>query len=131
VDRLDESFRHRLIDERRQRRVERTDVQQAARLAVQSELGPGDHFEEFLEGAHAAGHRDESVRKLRHHRLARVHGINDMQFGNAGVGDLTFGKRPWNHANYLAAVSHHRIGYDAHQADVAAAVHQADAAFRQ
>jgi hypothetical protein len=55
---------------------------------MQAQLRPRHHLKEFLEGADAAGHRDERIGELRHHRLARVHRVDDAQVGDAGVRDL-------------------------------------------
>jgi hypothetical protein len=44
------------------------------------------------------------------------------------VGDLAVGERLRNDADDVAAPGHHRIGDDAHQSDIPAAIHQADPA---
>ncbi len=131
VDWLDEAFGHRLIDECRQRRVEPADVQQPAWLAMHAQLRPRHRFEEFLEGSDAAGHGDERVGELRHQRLARMHRVDHPQIGDAGVGDLPVGERLRDHTDHLTAAGKDRIGDDAHQPDVAAAVDEADASSRQ
>jgi two-component system alkaline phosphatase synthesis response regulator PhoP len=131
VNRLDESFRHGLVDEGGERRIEAAHVQQSARFAMQSELRPRHHLEELLKRADAARHGDEAVGELRHHRLARVHRIYDVQLGDAGLRDLSIGKRLRNHADDFSTVAHDRLGNHAHQPDAAPAIDQPDAAARE
>src|SRR5918997_1681992 len=66
-----------LVEDREQRVVVAGDVQQAARLGVLAELGPGQDLEELLEGAVAPGEGDEALRELGHLGLALVNGSND------------------------------------------------------
>ena len=47
------------------------------------------------------------------------------------MGNLPVGERCWDHANHLTAAGKGRIGDDAHQPDIAAAVDEADASPRQ
>ena len=42
----------------------------------------------LLQGAHAAGQGDEAVGEVGHGGLALVHGPDDAQLGEAGVGDF-------------------------------------------
>jgi hypothetical protein len=123
--RLDEALGPGVIEEAQQVVVETVHVQQPARLGVQAELRPGDRLEQFLEGADAARQRDERVGVLGHPRLALVHRVDDVHRGDAGVADLAGHERVRDHADHFTASIQHRVGDDAHQTDVAAAVDEA------
>ncbi len=56
---------------------------------------------------HAAGHGDECIGEIRHHRLAGVHGVHDVQVRDAGVGNLAIGERAWNHAEHFTPGREH------------------------
>ena len=107
--------------------VEALHVQQAARLLVDAELGPGDRLEELLVGAKAAGHGHERVGEVRHHRLALVHRAHDMEPGEALMRDLAHGERVRDDANHLAPGVEHGIGQGAHQPDMPTPVHEGQA----
>ena len=55
------------------------DVEHADRLRVDAELQPGENLEQFLRRADAAGQRDETVGKIGHLVLARVHRVDGDQ----------------------------------------------------
>ena len=76
------------------------------------------------------GNRDEGVGQLGHHRLALVHRVDEVQFGEAGMRDLEIDQRLRDHAIDLAARVQHRVGDHAHQAEPPAAIDEADAAPR-
>ena len=74
---------------RREQRVEvAVDVEQADRLAVQAERGPGQDLEELLVRADAAGQGEEPPSAAGHQGLALVHAGDDVQLGQPVVGDL-------------------------------------------
>jgi len=85
----------------------------------------------FHERADATGHGNEGVGQVGHHRLARVHGVDDAQVGDAVMGDLAIGQGLRDDADHFPAGGQRRVGHHAHQADVAAAVNQADALLRK
>jgi hypothetical protein len=93
---------------------------------VEAELGPGEDLEELLEGAQPAGQGDETVGQLGHAGLAGVHRVDHLEAGQALVADLPFEQRAGS-PHHLAAGGQAGVGDDAHQADVAAAIHQLDA----
>ena len=49
---------------------------------------PGEDFEHLFEGAEAAGQDEEGVGLLAHEGFAGVHGVDDVELGDAVVGDL-------------------------------------------
>ena len=95
------------------------------------ELAPGQHLEHLVERAEAAGQGDETVGQVEHARLALVHVGDDLEPGQAGVGDLPADQLLGDDADDFAAGRECGIGDDAHQADVAAAVDQRQAVLRQ
>jgi hypothetical protein len=66
-------------------------VEDAARLGMDAELGPGDDLEELVEGAVAAGKHDEGVRGVGHRGLPLVHRVDDGQAGQRRVGEFPVG----------------------------------------
>ena len=107
------------------------DVEHAHGLGVNAELGPGEHLERLFEGAEPARQRDEPIGERGHGRLALVHAPDDAQLVEPRVGELGRGERPGDDADHLATAAKHRVGEDAHEADRAAAVHEAEAALDQ
>ena len=89
-----------------------------------ADLTPGPDFEEFLQRADAARQGDEGLHPLCHHLLALVHGVDHVQFLQVGMPHLPVHQHAWDHADDPAAVGQHRIGDEAHEADLAAAVDQ-------
>ena len=121
------AFLDHAVDHADQGRVEAVDVEEGAGLVADAELAPGQHLEHLVQGAEAAGQGDEAVGQVEHAHLALVHRADDLQLGQAAVRDLPVGQLLRDHAGDLAAGLEHGVGDDAHQADVAAAVDQADA----
>jgi hypothetical protein len=91
---------------------------------VLAELRPGKDLKELLERAGAAGERDEPFGELGHHGLALVHRADDVQAGEASVGDLAVHQRHGYDASDLATRGERGVGDRAHQGDVPAAVDQ-------
>ena len=89
---------------------------------MQAELLPREQLEQLVERAGAAGERDHGVGELGHQRLALVHGLDDVQLGQAGVGDLVLDQPRRDHADHRAAGGERGVGERAHQPDARAAV---------
>ncbi|MNT19292.1 hypothetical protein D3C72_1545470 [compost metagenome] len=124
---MQEALFHHAIDHADQRRVEAVHVEERTGLVADAELAPGQHLEDFFHGAEAAGQGDEAIGQIEHARLALMHRTDDLQFGQAAMGHFPVGQLARNHAGDLTAGGEHGIGHGAHQADIAAAVHQAHA----
>jgi hypothetical protein len=131
VGRVDEPGRHGAVDQFAQRSEEPGHVEDAARLVVNAELRPGEYLEEFVQRPVAAGEHDEGVRRVGHRGLALVHSLDDPEAGQALMRDLLLLKRTGDHAIGHATACQRRVGDDAHQAGLAAAVHQADITTRE
>ena len=103
-------------------------AEQEDRLGMPPELGPGHLFDQFLEGADPARQRDEGIRALEHQALAGVHVGNDD--GLLDVVEHPFARfqKIGNDASDIAAIVEDRAGDRPHQADIAAAIDEADAA---
>ena len=126
-----EALVDRVTEEPVDRIVIAADVQESHRLGVNAELGPGEHLERLFEGAEPARQRDEPIGERGHGRLALVHAPDDAQLVEPRVRELGRGERPGDDADHLATAAQHRVGEDAHEADRAAAVHEAEAALDQ
>ena len=103
------------------------DVADQDRLVVEGELAPGGDLDGFVEGAEAAGHDDKGMGSLEHLALAVVHGFGEDEVDCALVRDLAALEEGGNDAEDLAACCQGGVGGDAHEADIAAAVDEADA----
>ena len=84
-------------------------VQKATRLLVKTELGPGEHLEELLQGPHSSRQGDEAVGDVRHQRFALVHRIDHAQVRDPGVCHLHLVQRSGNHTHHLAAGVEHGV----------------------
>ena len=67
---------------------EAVDVEDAAGLGVDAELGPGHRLHELLVGAEATRQHDEGVGQLGHACLALVHGGDHVEVAQGVMGDL-------------------------------------------
>ncbi len=106
----DEALRHRFVEQRDKRLPEAIHVQKAARPLVYAQLRPREHLAELLQRPVGAGQRDEAVREVRHQFLALVHRADDVEFGEACMGDLPRNQRLGYHADDFAALFERRVG---------------------
>ena len=111
-----------VLEEGQERLPVAGDVEEADRLAVQAELLPREQLEQLVERPGAPGQRDHRVRKLGHHRLALVHGLDDVQLRQPGMRDLALDQPRGDHADHGAAGGQRGIGERSHQPDARAAV---------
>ena len=103
-------------------------VEHDHRLVMHTQIARCPGFEELLEGADAAGQRDERVGAVLHDLLALAHGVGDDELVGFGVGDLPVHQRFGDDADGSAATGAGRACQRAHGRDVAAAGHQRPAA---
>jgi hypothetical protein len=125
----DEARRGGGVEHRLQGAEEAADVQRAARLGVDAELGPGGYLEELVKRAESAGQHDERVCLIGHRGLALVHGLDYLQAGEAAVGELLVPERAGDDPVHLSARRQGGVRDDAHQPHVAATVDKPDAPF--
>ena len=104
------------------------DIEQAQRLVVIAELAPRPDLEQLLEGADAAGQRQERIASLGHHHLALVHRLDDVQLGQAAVAEFAAHEGFGDHADRGGTGGERRVGDHAHQAGAPAAVDKLPAA---
>ena len=91
-------------------------------LACRAELRPSQDFQDFLEGAEAAGQGDEGILLLGHQRLAFVHGVDDVQVLQVEVYDFAGDERLRGMTPVtLPPPARHGVRENAHQTD---AVHR-------
>ena len=122
----EETLGDSVVDVRDQMIEEALDVHQAAALPLEAELGPRHDLEQLLQRSEPARQREEAVRERAHEGLALVHSVHDVQLRHALVRRLARHEVARNHADYLAPRVERGIGHDAHHADVAAAVDEAE-----
>ena len=124
--RLRDAFHHL-----HERVPEAVDVEETDRLAVQRQGLPGPHLEELLERPEASGQGEECVRPVGHHRLALVHGVDDVQLAEVVPAPLALDHEVRNDADDLTARVQHALGDGAHEAATTAAVDEPDAPLGQ
>jgi hypothetical protein len=120
------AFDDAMIEKGQQWVVEASGVEQEYGFGVNFEGLPGEHFEELLEGAEAAGEDEEGVGALAHECFAGVHGVGDVKLGEAVLGDLEIDEDLGDDADNVAACSERSLGDGAHEAYAGAAVDEAD-----
>src|SRR5215210_5190050 len=121
---VDETLGYRLVEERRERLPEAIHVQKTARLLVHAQLRPGKHLGELFERPVAPGQGNEAVGEVGHQLFALVHRADDVEFAEAGVGDLLGNERLGDHTDDLATLLKRRVRHGPHQPDPTAAVDQ-------
>src|SRR5690349_1111147 len=122
---------HGVIEQAVQGGVVVLDVREDHRLGVQAQLRPGHDFDEFIERPHAARQADERVRHVGHERLSLVHGVHDVLGREIRMRTFTFDEHARDHAHHSPAGIEHGIGDDAHEPELAAAIHQRETGLRE
>ena len=102
---LEQAFVDAVVEEAEELVVEAVDVEQEDGLLVEIEGVPGEDFEEFFEGAEASGERNEGIGALTHESFAGVHGVGDVQLGDALVSDFQIDQNFGNDADDFATGS--------------------------
>ena len=111
-------------------------VEDADRLSVKAKLCPGQNLKELFEGAIAPGKCDEAISKLGHPGFAGVHGVDNLKARSAQVLDAHSGDLPAHQGfgddpNHFTASLKGCAREFSHQADIAAAIDQAQPPLRQ
>jgi hypothetical protein len=107
--------------------VEAVEVEQEDGFAVEAEGLPGEDLEHLFQGAEATGEDEEGVGAPGHEGFAGVHGVDDVELGEAAMGDLHVDEDLGDDADDATSVSEGGVGDGLHEADVGAAVDEADA----
>ena len=113
-------------EQRRQRPPITGGVQDHDRLGMQAKLFPGRDLDGFIQGAEPARQGDKGIGQFEHALLAAVHAVGDDQFGQIVAPHFAAPQEIRDHARDLATGVQHRVGNHAHQADMPAAINQAD-----
>src|SRR5207245_8564586 len=93
-------------------------VKQTNRPGVKAKLCPGQDFEELIGRAKGSGQSRETVCQVSHQGLTLVHGCDDMQLAESGVGEFLVNQSLRDHADDRAAGFQNTVGEDSHEADV-------------
>lgn len=101
-------------------------VEEATRFVMEAELAPGPNLEHFLERADTARQSDKTIREVRHHGLAFVHGGDNTQFGETAVREFLGFQVVRDDADNLPAGLEHGVSHGTHQAGLSPAINQAD-----
>ena len=78
VPRLEEPLHDRMIEPGKKRLEEAVDVEDADWLGMQSELCPGENFEQLIGGAKRSRQGGEAIRQVGHQGLALVHRADNV-----------------------------------------------------
>jgi hypothetical protein len=98
---------------------------------VESELRPGDDFEEFVQSTEPSRKSNERIRKVGHKRLPRVHTIHHVQLIEPRVSYLSLGEPAGNDTHDLSSGSESGIRHLTHEADFPAAIDESDMPSRE
>jgi len=91
---------------------------------MQAELAPGQHLEQLVERARAAGQNRDGVRVHEHHLLALVHRLGDDMPSEVAHDPFAPHEMFGDHAERAPARILRRPRHRAHQPDIARAVDQ-------
>lgn len=103
-------------------------IEQRDGLVMEAQLSPGESLKQLVERAPSAGQGEEGAGEFVHERLAVVHGFDDMEASEPGVGHLLFNESLRDDANDLAAGGERGIGERSHEPDAGASIDEAQAA---
>src|SRR5262249_11548952 len=120
----EESLLHGMVEKAEQAVKISLAVENADWLAVQLELGPGQYFAKFVEGAKTARHGDKTIGKIGHQGFALMHRFDKMSLGQPGMSHFTLGQKLGNNADYFATGFQSRVGDHSHHSDITASVNQ-------
>ena len=129
--RLEKTLRRHPVQEGHQIIVIAIDIEQTKRVWMLTELTPGPDFKQLFHRSDTAGHGDEPLGELHHHRLARMHGFNDVQFGQLEMRHFLDRHKFRDHTDNFATRIHGCVRHLAHQADAAATIDQRHIALSQ
>src|ERR1039458_3845075 len=120
-----------MVEHPQQRSIKVQDIEDAARLRVQTKLRPSKHLAKLLQRPESTRHCDERVGQVCHERLALVHRADDMEFREPRVPDLTHHQVFRDDSLRLASRLQYGVRQHTHQTHIAAAVHQTDIPTRE
>jgi len=106
---------------------ESSDINDHDGFVMEPQLPPRDHLKSFIKGSQTTGQYGDSVGKAKHHFLADVHIVHDVQFRNALVADFGLVEMTRNDADNFAPTRHDGISEKTHQTNPAAAEYQSHA----
>ena len=98
-------------------------------VEVESQLFPGDDFQQFLQCAASSRQGDDGIAQAGHLLFAAVHVVHFDQFRQSAVVPALLHHETGNDAGHLTACCQHGVGGGTHQADASCAVYQADMPF--
>ena len=79
---MDESLGNRVVEESKGVVVIGSDIQEANRFLMKTELGPGDHFKDFVIGVKPAWHGNEGIGKFNKLQSPAPRLVTDILFAN-------------------------------------------------
>ena len=126
--RFEHAFDDTMIEEGEELVVEAVDVEQHDGFLVKLESLPGEDLEHLFEGSEAAWEDEKSIGLLTHEGLARVHGVGDVELGDAVVGDFEIDEDFGDDTYDATSVSEAGFSHGAHETDGGSAVDKADVA---
>ena len=101
------------------------DIEQTDGFLVNTEYGPGDNFEEFLECADSARQGQKAAGQFGHSGLSLVHGVDDFELGDLIMGEFFGHEHVGDDADDLSTACEDGIGDNSHEADFAASIDEA------
>ena len=129
--RFEHAFGDTVVEEGEELVVEAVDVEQDDGLLVKLEGLPSEDLEHFFEGAKATREDEKGISLLTHEGLAGVHGVGDVELGDAVVGDFEIDEDLGDDAYDAASVGETGFGDGAHEADGGSAIDEADVLLRE
>ena len=107
------------------------DIQNAAGFTLHSQLSPGEDLAEFFEGTVATGQAINASARSAINALRSCMEFTIRRSGNSRVRHFFGDQRTRNHADDFAASCASRVGQDAHESDISAAVNDRESADHQ
>ena len=127
----DESLRRRMVQPCHQQIEVVLEIEQSARLAVESELCPCQYLRNLVQSSQPAGQRDEGIGELDHHRFPLMHGADDSQFGQEAGRRLEAKQGLGDDADHFPSGIKRTAGDGAHESEPTTAIDDADPRLRQ
>lgn len=123
---FEQTFCDAVVEEGEELVVEAVDVEEEYRFRVEFEGLPCEDLEQLFKGAEASGKGDEGIGLFAHEGFAGVHGVGNVELGDAMVCDFELDEDLGDHSDDATVGSERCLRGSLHEADVGSSIDKTD-----